>query len=77
MHNQLLNQQNITTNNMKKIKEIRTYKTFNELYQNFIESTNCEHSDGLRSVIYMEVQQKGLIEKDSLLFIYDEYGLLN
>lgn len=62
---------------MKTIKEIRIYRTFNELYQDFIKSTNCEHSDGLRSVIYMEVQQKGLIEKDSLLFIYDEYGLLD
>ena len=62
---------------MKTIKEIRTYRTFNELYKDFIKSTNCEHSDGLKSVIYMEVQQKGLIEKDSLLFIYDEHGLLD
>ena len=62
---------------MKTIKEIRTYKTFNELYQDFIKSTNCEHSDGLRSVIYMEVEQKGLIEKDSVLFIYDQHGLLD
>ena len=62
---------------MKQIKEIRTYRTFNELYQDFIKSTNCEHSDGLKSTIYMEVEQKGLIVKDSLLFIYDEHGLLD
>jgi hypothetical protein len=62
---------------MKQIEEIRTYKTFNELYQDFIKSTNCEHSDGLKSVIYMEINDKGLIEENNILFIYDALGLLD
>jgi hypothetical protein len=62
---------------MKNIKEIRTYKTFMELYNNFLKSTDNEHTDGLKSVIYMEVEQKGLIECKSILFILDEFELLN
>ena len=73
MYNQLLNQHNITTNNMKQITEIRTYRTFNEIYQDFIKSTNREHSDELRSTICMEVQRRGFLEGNSILFIYDAY----
>lgn len=62
---------------MKQIKEIRTYKTFKELYQDFIKSTDNEDTDRLKSVIYMEINDKGLIEENNILFIYDEHGLLD
>ena len=62
---------------MKQIKEIRTYKTFNELYQDFIKSTDNEDTDRLKSVIYIEINDRGLIEENNILFIYEEHGLLD
>lgn len=62
---------------MKQIKEIRTYKTFNLLYYEFIKSTKNKDTDTLKSLIYNEIKHKGLIEENGILFIYDEYGLLD
>ena len=62
---------------MEQIKEIRTYRTFNELYQDFIKSTNYIHSDRIKSIIHNEVMQKALIKENNILFIYDEHGLLD
>ena len=62
---------------MQQIKEIRTYNTFNELYQDFIKSTNYIHSDRIKSIIHNEVMQKALIKENNILFIYDEHGLLD
>lgn len=63
---------------MKQIKEIRTHKTFNELYQDFIITTNTkEDIDFNKSTIYNEIKHKGLIEENEILFIYDELGLLD
>ena len=62
---------------MKQIKEIRTYKTFNELYQDFLITTNTSNTDFNKSTIYNEIKNKGLIEENEILFIYDKYGLLD
>ena len=62
---------------MKQIKEIRTYRTFMELYQDFIKSTCNDHSDGLKSIIYNEIKDKALTQSAGILFIYDEHGLLD
>jgi hypothetical protein len=62
---------------MKHIKEIRTFTTFNELYKDFINTLNVEDTDTNRSVIYKEIESKGLIEDNNILFIYDEFNLLN
>ena len=62
---------------MKQIKEIRTYKTFNELYQDFLITTNTSNTDFNKSTIYNEIKNKGLIEENEILFIYDEYGLID
>jgi hypothetical protein len=61
---------------MKHIKEIRTYNTFNELYKDFINTFNTEDTDTNKSIIYKEIESKGLIEDNSILFIHDEFNLL-
>jgi hypothetical protein len=61
---------------MKHIKEIRTFTTFNELYKDFINTLNVEDTDFNKSIIYREIESKGLIEDNSILFIHDEFNLL-
>ena len=51
---------------MEHIKEIRTYNTFNKLYQDFIKSTNYIHSDRIKSIIHNEVMQKALIKENNI-----------
>lgn len=62
---------------MKIITEIKKYKTFMELYNDFIKINNCVHTDSLKSVIYSEIKDKGMIEENGLVFIHDTLNLLD
>ena len=62
---------------MKNIKEIRTYKTFNDLYKDFINSTDNEDTDMNKSIILKEIKNNGLFEENEILYILDEFELLN